>query len=114
MLTWFWMRSLTRSMGAAAVFETAAETPPTDKLLVAAACAKLRRQRSHHLQVPMAHRLMELSMEIDVLKKSTTKPGIPNNCLSCCAPDILSDVCDVVLRWCRWGCVKVGHVGDWG
>lgn len=28
-LTWFWMRSLTRSMGAAAVFETAAETPPT-------------------------------------------------------------------------------------
>jgi hypothetical protein len=27
--TWFWMRSLTRSMGAAAVFETAAETPPT-------------------------------------------------------------------------------------
>jgi hypothetical protein len=32
--TWFWMRSLTRSMGAAAVFETAAETPPTDKLLV--------------------------------------------------------------------------------
>lgn len=28
-LTWFWIRSLTRSMGAAAVFETAAETPPT-------------------------------------------------------------------------------------
>jgi len=28
-LTWFWMLSLTRSMGAAAVFETAAETPPT-------------------------------------------------------------------------------------
>lgn len=27
--TWFWMRSLIRSMGAAAVFETAAETPPT-------------------------------------------------------------------------------------
>lgn len=27
--TWFWTRSLTRSMGAAAVFETAAETPPT-------------------------------------------------------------------------------------
>ena len=27
--TWFWMRSLTRSMGAAAVLETAAETPPT-------------------------------------------------------------------------------------
>jgi len=27
--TWFWIRSLTRSMGAAAVFETAAETPPT-------------------------------------------------------------------------------------
>ena len=35
--TWFWMRSLTRSMGAAAVFETAAETPPTvDKLLATA------------------------------------------------------------------------------
>jgi len=34
--TWFWMRSLTRSMGAAAVFETAAETPPTiDKRLAA-------------------------------------------------------------------------------
>jgi hypothetical protein len=29
LLTWFWMRSLTRSIGAAAVFETAAETPPT-------------------------------------------------------------------------------------
>lgn len=28
-LTWFWMRSLIRSMGAAAVLETAAETPPT-------------------------------------------------------------------------------------
>jgi hypothetical protein len=28
-LTWFWMRSLTRSMGAAAVLETAAEIPPT-------------------------------------------------------------------------------------
>lgn len=28
-LTWFWTRSLIRSMGAAAVFETAAETPPT-------------------------------------------------------------------------------------
>ena len=27
--TWFWIRSLTRSMGAAAVFDTAAETPPT-------------------------------------------------------------------------------------
>ena len=27
--TWFWMSSLIRSMGAAAVFETAAETPPT-------------------------------------------------------------------------------------
>lgn len=27
--TWFWIRSLIRSMGAAAVFETAAETPPT-------------------------------------------------------------------------------------
>jgi hypothetical protein len=27
--TWFWIRSLTRSMGAAAVLETAAETPPT-------------------------------------------------------------------------------------
>lgn len=27
--TWFWTRSLIRSMGAAAVFETAAETPPT-------------------------------------------------------------------------------------
>lgn len=27
--TWFWMRSLTRSMGAAAVLETAAATPPT-------------------------------------------------------------------------------------
>lgn len=27
--TWFWMRSFTRSMGAAAVFETAAATPPT-------------------------------------------------------------------------------------
>lgn len=27
--TWFWTRSLMRSMGAAAVFETAAETPPT-------------------------------------------------------------------------------------
>jgi hypothetical protein len=35
--TWFWMRSLTRSMGAAAVFETAAETPPTrDKRLAGA------------------------------------------------------------------------------
>jgi hypothetical protein len=31
--TWFWMRSLTRSMGAAAVFETAAETPPTAMML---------------------------------------------------------------------------------
>jgi hypothetical protein len=31
MHTWFWMRSLTRSMGAAAVFETAAETPPIKK-----------------------------------------------------------------------------------
>jgi hypothetical protein len=40
MLTWFWMRSLTRSMGAAAVFETAAETPPTDKGLVAASAKK--------------------------------------------------------------------------
>lgn len=27
--TWFWIKSLTRSMGAAAVLETAAETPPT-------------------------------------------------------------------------------------
>jgi hypothetical protein len=37
--TWFWMRSLTRSMGAAAVFETAAETPPTvDKRSAAAMC----------------------------------------------------------------------------
>jgi hypothetical protein len=37
--TWFWMRSLTRSMGAAAVFETAAETPPTkDKRSVHAIC----------------------------------------------------------------------------
>jgi hypothetical protein len=27
--TWFWMRSLTRSIGAAAVLETAAATPPT-------------------------------------------------------------------------------------
>jgi len=39
--TWFWMRSLTRSMGAAAVFETAAETPPTDKLLVSVTDAKV-------------------------------------------------------------------------
>lgn len=29
-LTWFWIKSFTRSMGAAAVLETAAETPPTD------------------------------------------------------------------------------------
>jgi len=82
MLTWFWMRSLTRSMGAAAVFETAAETPPTDKLLVAVASAKLGRQRSHHIQLPMADGLMDLSMEINVLKKSTTKPGIPKRDLS--------------------------------
>lgn len=34
------MRSLTRSMGAAAVFETAAETPPTDKGLAAATGAE--------------------------------------------------------------------------
>jgi len=27
--TWFWIKSLTRSIGAAAVLETAAETPPT-------------------------------------------------------------------------------------
>lgn len=33
--TWFWMRSLTRSIGAAAVFETAAETPPTVVMLLA-------------------------------------------------------------------------------
>ena len=33
--TWFWMRSLTRSMGAAAVFETAAATPPTAKEVLA-------------------------------------------------------------------------------
>jgi hypothetical protein len=43
MRTWFWMRSLTRSMGAAAVFETAAETPPTDKMLAAAVCAEFCR-----------------------------------------------------------------------
>ena len=30
--TWFWTRSLMRSMGAAAVFDTAAETPPTMSL----------------------------------------------------------------------------------
>jgi hypothetical protein len=69
-------------MGAAAVFETAAETPPTDKLLVAVASAKFCRQRSHHIQLPMAVEWMESSMEIDVLKKSTTKPGIPNRDLS--------------------------------
>jgi hypothetical protein len=41
--TWFWMRSLTRSMGAAAVFETAAETPPTiDKQSAAATCGIIR------------------------------------------------------------------------
>ena len=27
--TWFWIKSFTRSMGAAAVLETAAATPPT-------------------------------------------------------------------------------------
>jgi hypothetical protein len=32
-LTWFWMLSLTRSMGAAAVLETAAETPPTARIV---------------------------------------------------------------------------------
>merc|ERR1712144_135674 len=29
--SWFWINSLTRSIGAAAVFETAAETPPIKK-----------------------------------------------------------------------------------
>ena len=46
MRTWFWMRSLTRSMGAAAVFETAAETPPTDKGLVAASLKKNSRNKT--------------------------------------------------------------------
>jgi hypothetical protein len=44
MHTWFWMRSLTRSMGAAAVFETAAETPPTDKGLVVVLQGMIRRE----------------------------------------------------------------------
>src|SRR5690606_2177161 len=32
--SWFWIRSLTRSIGAAAVFETAAETPPIKKSII--------------------------------------------------------------------------------
>lgn len=49
--TWFWMRSLTRSMGAAAVFETAAETPPTiDKVLAAAPVGKKIRQTRCQMQ----------------------------------------------------------------
>jgi len=36
--TWFWTRSLTRSIGAAAVFETAAETPPTRNRLSIHCC----------------------------------------------------------------------------
>ena len=51
-------------MGAAAVFETAAETPPTDKPLVAVTCAKICRLCSHHREASMALPLMELSEEM--------------------------------------------------
>lgn len=64
-LTWFWMRSLTRSMGAAAVFETAAETPPTGKLLASVTDAENCRCCSHHVRMPMALVLMELSMVME-------------------------------------------------
>ena len=64
-LTWFWMRSLTRSLGAAAVFETAAETPPTDKLLVSVTDAENCRWCSHHARMPIALVLMELSMVME-------------------------------------------------
>jgi hypothetical protein len=81
--TWFWMRSFTRSMGAAAVFETAAETPPT-----------ARRCQYHALpsRIASSYRphcgardttascsccCRQLVEGPYVLMKSTTKPGIP-------------------------------------
>jgi hypothetical protein len=70
-LTWFWIRSLTRSMGAAAVLETAAETPPTVNQLVL--LILLMQSESSD----QAGRLFDVYQ--NVLRKSTTKP-----CKDCC------------------------------
>ena len=62
--TWFWIRSLIRSMGAAAVLETAAETPPTNTQLV------LIFETS--LEVAIVDNCKH--QEPHILRKSTTKP----------------------------------------
>lgn len=64
--SWFWMRSLIRSMGAAAVLETAAEIPPTADTLVHCSGSRtdLKRSGMHWSCLGIGH----------VLMKSTTKP----------------------------------------
>jgi hypothetical protein len=72
------MSSFTRSIGAAAVFETAADTPPTEEYKISGFVSSLSfRPSDSDVAVPfyVLHPMLMANYErSNVLKKSTTKP----------------------------------------
>jgi hypothetical protein len=74
--TWFWTRSLIRSMGAAAVFETAAETPPTVGACQQCIRCWIQLRRRAIDEYPIRARPIDTAgkcARIHILRKSTTK-----------------------------------------
>src|SRR6186713_844543 len=74
------MRSLTRSMGAAAVFETAAETPPTEaRVSKLSFLQRTKRTNQCHEAREAIIALIDAAVDgrMDLLKKSITNGGNP-------------------------------------
>lgn len=106
MLTWFWMRSLTRSMGAAAVFETAAETPPTvDKPLARAIHRPRCRQ---HPRIVTAEQLC-LGPRADAMAVSTYSRSRPRSPVRVLAAESGICVAIISLAWPAPPPIARGH-----